>query len=303
LDSVFNQDYPKDRFEVIIVDGGSYDETVEIARRYTAKILPNPSRLEDGPNGGKAIGARQAKGDILCFLDSDNTVYPRMWLRAMVQPFLDNPNVAVCESSRLLRRDDPAINRFCSVYVVETPSGDPFIPFDRALAKKVETVRECYYTYHTVSSPPCLANGSMIRRGVLQGIGGFDYDTEVMSRLIKRGLTLFAQSTCGGIFHEYVLSIRAFIFKAIRRSKGFISMRDRSPVSSLFLENKGITYLFFSTLTALFPVKRVIVAVVKVRETRDLAWLYYPVTAVLSMLVYLLVLACSGRKGLAKIMG
>lgn len=303
LESVFSQDYPRDKIEVIVVDGGSSDRTIEIASKHDVKILPNPSRFEDGPNGGKAIGARNAVGDLLCFLDSDNTIYPTTWLRAMVQPFLDDPNVVVCETSRLLRKDDPAINRFCSFYVIETPSRDPFVPFARPQDRRIKTVRECYYTYSTLNSPPSPANGSMIPRAVLQEVGGFDYDTEIMSRLIKKGLNLFAQATCGGVFHSYVPSTSAFICKAIRRSKNFVSMRGRSHASSLFLENKGIINLFFTVLDALLPFRRVRLALMKIRETRDLAWLYYPVTSILAVLVYFFVFAGAGRKGFSRLAG
>jgi len=299
LNSVFSQDYPSDRVEVIVVDGGSFDTTVQIASDYDARIVPNPHRVEDGPNGGKAIGARYAAGEVLCFLDSDNVIQPSTWLRNMIRPLSEDPNVVV--SSRLLRREDPAINRFCSFYAAMTPSGDLFIPFDRPFNRRIGKVHECYYTYVTASSPPCLANGSVIRKTVLEEVGGFDYDTEVMSRLTRKGLTLFAQSTSGGILHLYVPSLRAFLSKAIRRSKRFITTTDRSPVSSLFFEHGGIGHMFFVVLSALLPLKRVPVAISKVRETHDAAWLYYPITGFLATLVYLIVLLTSGRKGLAKI--
>jgi hypothetical protein len=143
----------------------------------------------------------------------------------------------------------------------------------------------------------------MVPRIVLQGVGGFNYDTEIMSRLIRKGLNLFAQCTCGGIFHYYVPSIHAFIRKAIRRSKNFVSMRGRSPASSLFLENKGLINLFFTVLDALFPFRRVRLALMKIHETHDLAWLYYPMTSILVTLVYFFVFAGAGRKGFSRLIG
>ena len=41
LDSIKNQDY-RGEVEIIIADGGSTDSTLEIARKYTDKIYPNP---------------------------------------------------------------------------------------------------------------------------------------------------------------------------------------------------------------------------------------------------------------------
>ena len=39
LASIQNLDYPKDRYEVIIVDGHSTDDTVEIAEKYGCKVV------------------------------------------------------------------------------------------------------------------------------------------------------------------------------------------------------------------------------------------------------------------------
>jgi succinoglycan biosynthesis protein ExoA len=51
LDSVFDQDYPADRYEVIVADGGSTDRTREIVERIAAhhpnlRLIDNPGRLQ-----------------------------------------------------------------------------------------------------------------------------------------------------------------------------------------------------------------------------------------------------------------
>jgi glycosyltransferase involved in cell wall biosynthesis len=54
--------------EVLVVDGGSRDKTVEIAQRFTKKVFSIKKR---GISAGKNYGAKHAKGDILIFLDTD----------------------------------------------------------------------------------------------------------------------------------------------------------------------------------------------------------------------------------------
>jgi glycosyltransferase involved in cell wall biosynthesis len=58
--------------EVIVVDGGSNDKTVEIAKRFTDKVYMVKKR---GIASGKNYGAKQADGDLLIFLDTD-VVFP-----------------------------------------------------------------------------------------------------------------------------------------------------------------------------------------------------------------------------------
>ena len=64
--------------EVIVVDGGSEDRTVELARALGAKVIEEPSNIAEARN----IGARAARGDYLLFLDAD-TVLPRGFMKAV----------------------------------------------------------------------------------------------------------------------------------------------------------------------------------------------------------------------------
>jgi glycosyltransferase involved in cell wall biosynthesis len=87
IDSVLNQDYPY--FEVIVVDDGSTDNSKEIISSYQNKIIPV---LKE--NGGQAsafnAGFSKSTGDIICFLDSDDSYSPNK-IKRIVDLFSDNP--------------------------------------------------------------------------------------------------------------------------------------------------------------------------------------------------------------------
>jgi rhamnosyltransferase len=82
--------------EVIIVDSGSRDATVDIARADSGAM---PVRIESIPpasfNHGETrnLGASYASGDLLVFLTQDATPGDPGWLRALTAPFAD-PQVA-----------------------------------------------------------------------------------------------------------------------------------------------------------------------------------------------------------------
>jgi len=84
LDSVFAQDYPRDRLEVIVIDDGSGDGTGDAVAGYTATLLTNKRSL--GQSYCRNFGARNARGEILAFLDSD-CVAEKAWLRELVTYF------------------------------------------------------------------------------------------------------------------------------------------------------------------------------------------------------------------------
>lgn len=63
-------DYPS--FEVIVVDDGSEDDSVAVARSFPCQLITLPVSV--GAAEARNIGARQAKGKLLFFLDSDCVV-------------------------------------------------------------------------------------------------------------------------------------------------------------------------------------------------------------------------------------
>lgn len=69
--------------EIIVVDGGSTDKTVEIAKRFTDKVFQIEER---GISKGRNYGAKHAEGEILVFLDAD-VVVPHNFLEKVLMTF------------------------------------------------------------------------------------------------------------------------------------------------------------------------------------------------------------------------
>jgi len=76
LDSIIAQNYPKDKLEVLVIDGMSEDGTREIVRQRTEKhpfikVINNPNRIVPPALN---VGIRQAKGDVIIRMDA-HSVY------------------------------------------------------------------------------------------------------------------------------------------------------------------------------------------------------------------------------------
>jgi len=74
LDSIIAQDYPKDKMDVLVIDGRSTDKTKEIIVKYIQKypfikLLDNPRKI--APTAFN-IGVKKAKGDIIIRMDAHN---------------------------------------------------------------------------------------------------------------------------------------------------------------------------------------------------------------------------------------
>src|SRR6185369_733389 len=81
--------------EVVIVDGGSRDDTVAIIQSYADK-LPLRVLIEPGCNisSGRNRAITAAQGDIIAATDAGVELAPD-WLEKLTAPFLENPVVQV----------------------------------------------------------------------------------------------------------------------------------------------------------------------------------------------------------------
>lgn len=73
LRSVLEQDYDRSEYEIIVSDANSPDKTSAIARKFADKVIIDDRK---GIAYGRNVGARNAIGNILVFIDADVTLLP-----------------------------------------------------------------------------------------------------------------------------------------------------------------------------------------------------------------------------------
>lgn len=91
LDSLFQQNYPVHKYEVIVINDASEDDTQEVLDRYRKKN-PNLHVIMNLENRGayysRNRGIDVAKGNIVVFTDSD-CILPSNWLQKIEKEFCD----------------------------------------------------------------------------------------------------------------------------------------------------------------------------------------------------------------------
>ncbi len=100
LQALRELDYPKELIEIIVVDNGSRDRTREIAAQFGATVLEGP---DETVAGLRNLGAAQASGEILAFVDADCVVASDWLVRASV--YFDDRDVVAWGSPPLAPRD------------------------------------------------------------------------------------------------------------------------------------------------------------------------------------------------------
>ena len=91
LESLTAQTIPRDAYEIIVVDGGSSDNTCALAATLADQVI---TQKRPGIGGARGDGAKAANGDILVFTDAD-TRHPSTWLET-IKDHLTSGDYDVC---------------------------------------------------------------------------------------------------------------------------------------------------------------------------------------------------------------
>src|SRR5439155_503731 len=90
LNSLFEQEYPPEKYEILVVDNGSKDGTYELLQ--SLKIENNFLVLQEknicNAYGARNAGAEAARGEILVFIDAD-CIAKNDWLKILLSGYKD----------------------------------------------------------------------------------------------------------------------------------------------------------------------------------------------------------------------
>jgi glycosyltransferase involved in cell wall biosynthesis len=91
LEALVRQIYPAEKYEIIVVDNGSYDNTVNIVEKFPVRLLFE--KRAHNSYMARNLGVKYAEGEIIVFIDAD-CIAERDWLANLVEPFHDE-NIGV----------------------------------------------------------------------------------------------------------------------------------------------------------------------------------------------------------------
>ncbi len=176
LESVAKLDYSRNKIKLLIVDGGSTDKTLKIAKgfKFCSVIKENTGR----PEAATAIGYNAVKTDLVVNYPSDNVIPTKDWLKRMVGPLMENPKVVASETLRYTyRRDDKPLNRYFSLFGVNDPlpyylnkrDRITYFETDWPLNSKAQDKGDYYLVKFDKNNIPTIgANGFVIRTKIIQ---------------------------------------------------------------------------------------------------------------------------------------
>lgn len=294
LESIARQDYPQEKIEIIIVDGGSKDRTLEIARTFGVdKILCNPLRAGEA---GKAVGVEAAKNEIILLQDSDNILDRREWLRQMVEPFEDLGIVGTEPLQYTYRKEDSLITRYCALLGMNDPICLYLGNYDRysyvtgkwtgLLVKTKDVKNYLLLKFDERNIPTIGANGFLVRARAMKKVEFKPYlfDVDVVYQLIRLGENRFAKVKIG-IVHLFANNVGTFIRKTYRRIRDYFFYEKHGMRKYPWRRiNKVGTLKFVFYTLVMIPIVRD--AVKGYEKMPDKAWLFHPLACWLTLFTY-----------------
>ncbi len=182
VQALLNFDYPKDRYEIIVINDNSTDNSAEVLADIQAD---HPDRMmmvinTDSQVGGKGksgalnIGFSAARGSVFAIYDADNTPEPQA-LRILVEHLMvDDSLGAVIGKFRTRNRNASLLTRFVNI---------------ETLAHQCMNQAGRWFFFKLCTIP---GTNFVIHRHIIEAIGGWDpkalsEDTEISFRIYRLG--------------------------------------------------------------------------------------------------------------------
>lgn len=239
LESITHLNYPKDKFEVIVVDDGSEDPPETIVEAYTEKLdIKLYTQINAGPAGARNTGSEKANGKFLAFTDDDCEPDPD-WLNAFEKEFNKDPKI------------------FLGGHTVNSLSDNPYSTASQELINYLYS----YYNADRNNASFFASNNIAVRADLFKKIGGFDVttlrataeDRELSDRWVYEGNKM-TYTIDAIVFHSHAMSLRQFWRQHFNYGRGayyFRKVRAIRGQEKVKLEPSS----FYSNLV-LYPFKR-----------------------------------------------
>ena len=301
LQKITNQNYPKNKIEILIMDGGSEDKTCDVANSYGAKIPISDVAYRENAEIRRCLGVKYAKNDLVAGIDSDNFLPYNNWLRDMVRPFVEDKSIIGTYTLRYTYlKDESLLNRYYALFGVNDPVAFYLNKADRIswfedhphMDDCILEDRNGYYKaqFSYQNLPTIGANGFLIKRDILQKVECDPesyFHIDIAYDLAKMGFNIYG-IVKNDIIHVHGDSIRHVLKKRLQYMKMFHKNchNKRRYLTYDRTKPKDNVNLIKYILYSITFVKPTYDSLVGYRKIRDPAWFLHPFMCFAFLIVY-----------------
>lgn len=226
LQSVRDQQYPQSNIDIILVDGGSTDKTLIIAKKFKPQIIHINPKVQHAEYN-KGFGIRKARGDLLLLMDHDNILPHKNWISKMIQPLLKHKDIVGVHTLWYhYDKNYALLDRYGALFGTTDPLTYYFKKADREsyisdkynLLGKPKDMGDYYIVEFDSDHVSTIgANGFIIRRQLLVKHALIDeehcYHTDINVDLIRKGFNKYAFIKDDIIHLTNYKSISSFLYR------------------------------------------------------------------------------------------
>jgi len=298
LDSINEQDYDG-KLEIICVDGGSGDGTLELFKRYNVKVYHNKKKFPEGAGMGKAQGVEIAHGEFVLIVDQDNKLIGKGCLKELIKPLVIDKEIFGCACRLFVDKGDSVTNRYLSYVGTDPFASNRSIEGKMALGKiKLD---DCggYYSYKIKKEDNLCTGGNcfVYRKKFLEKIGGYTQDVDVIGAFVNLGIDKMAVPKNAYTHHLAVSGFKEFLVKKWRWGWHYAFENRENRTAGWYPNGFRETirfggYLLFN----LIFIPNLVIGIKKTLQYKDAVWLMHPVAVFFNTAIYCLI----GFLGLVK---
>lgn len=244
LSSIFKQKF-NGRIEVLVIDGGSTDRTLEIAKKFKVKFLKNP--IKDAESA-KLIGLQKSKSNYFMILDADMDFSGNNYLNKLSKPLKEDPRIIGAFGKYVSYPTDSFLSRYISLDIIQR---DPLFRFLTVDPENVLKEKRNGYWLCEYSDQKIVPNGfSIYRRQQLIDLK-LDkrhkfMELDTLSILVKNGFKYFAFVPTAKLHHPFLKDLKMLIHKRIRNLKTqFFNQLDKREFTWINFERKRDIFKIF----------------------------------------------------------
>ena len=274
---------------MLLIDGGSTDKTKEVARNFGAEIIDGG--YKDNQEARRYVGFLNAKNEILVYIDSDNLIPEKNWLKRMARPFMEDVEIVATQTLRYgYDKKQTLMNRYFALFGVNDPvafylgKADRLPWFEKRWNLLGDIVYEAdgYYKvkFNSDSFPTIGCNGFLVKKKAFEKLQYRPEDflhIDVNYDLIRMGFN------CYGIVKTAIVHATADTFvksikKRMRYMQIYYQQIETSRRYKVFdsTKRKDVLNLIKSIIFACTFFKPFYDSIKGYLKIKDIAWFIHP---------------------------
>jgi glycosyltransferase involved in cell wall biosynthesis len=252
LTSLWKQSYPKKLIDVVVVDNGSTDESVYIAREFGARVFIHP---EGNLYSNWVRGLHVVNGKFVFYLEQDIVLRGKNFIKNMIKPLLNDSRLIASFTKEHPKKDMNWTARFLSYHYSQC---DPLLEFlfdklENKIIERHDDYDVCKFDHKLQPACRMFYRIKYLKKTKNWRAKNY-FDHDFVINCVNAGYPYFAYVSEPGYYHYHVTSLKHLMTKRVRNmNMHYFDNYDKGDYTILNIKDKKqvlklILFFFYANL-------------------------------------------------------